>query len=60
MTIAKYVVPAEGLMIVDPAQVGTPGKFLPAEGRMVEWSEYWNRRLLQGDVHEAEAPAHPD
>ena len=59
MTIATFIVPAEGLLIVDPAQVSTPGKFLPVEGRMGEWSEYWNRRLLQGDVLETAAPAEP-
>ena len=45
-----YVVPAAGLLIPDPAQLGTPDWFLPVAGRDVQWSEYWNRRELDHDV----------
>ena len=56
MVVTKFIAPAPDMKIVDPVQVGTPDKFLPVGGRMVEWSEYWNRRLLQGDVHEVAQP----
>ena len=52
-----YIVPAPGLLIPDPAQLGTPDKFLPAVGRDVQWSEYWNRRELDGDVIVTAPPA---
>ena len=44
------VIPAAGLTIVDPAAGQGPEMFLPAEGREVEWSAYWERRLRDGDV----------
>lgn len=43
--------------VPDPAQQGTPGYWLPADGRDVEPSMYWTRRLLDGDVVEAAPPA---
>lgn len=43
--------------VPDPAQQGTPGYWLPAEGRVVEASMYWTRRLIDGDVVEAAPPA---
>lgn len=45
--------------VPDPAQAGTPGYWLPADGREVEDSMYWARRLIDGDVVEAAAPAAP-
>lgn len=45
-----YVVPKPGLQIVDPAVVRTPARFLSAEGRLVELSHYWTRRVADGDV----------
>lgn len=38
--------PASGLMIKDPIY----GDFLPPSGRVVEVSDYWTRRLRDGDV----------
>lgn len=42
--------------VPDPAQRGTPGYFLPPEGREVTSSMYWTRRLIDGDVVVAAAP----
>jgi hypothetical protein len=47
-----YVVPAAGLTIPDPAMQGTPDYYLPPEGREVQPSGYWTRRLIGGDVTE--------
>lgn len=46
------VIPKTGLQIADPDQ----HDYLPAEGRVVPPTEYWTRRLLDGDV----ALADPD
>ena len=46
--------------VPDPAQQGTPGYWLPAEGREVESSMYWTRRLIDRDVVEAQPPAEPE
>ena len=54
-----YVKPAPGFRIVDPAQMNTPDVFLPPVGREVQASEYWHRRLRDGDVVQADAPADP-
>lgn len=43
--------------VPDPEQAGTPGYWLPADGREVEPSLYWTRRLIDGDIVEAEPPA---
>ena len=45
-----YVVPAPNMKVPDPQQRGTPGYYLPAEGRRVEQDDYWVRRLRDGDV----------
>jgi hypothetical protein len=45
------------IRVPDPSQQGTPGYWLPGEGREVESSMYWARRLIDGDVVEAPAPA---
>ena len=54
-----YIKPAPGMRIVDPAQMNTPDAFLPPAGREVQASEYWHRRLRDGDVVAADAPADP-
>jgi hypothetical protein len=41
-----YVQPAPGLVIRDPDLLD----LLPAAGREVPASDYWNRRLRDGDV----------
>lgn len=41
-----YVKPAPGLVIRDPDL----RDFLPQEGREVPDTDYWNRRLRDGDV----------
>lgn len=43
--------------VPDPSQQGTPDYWLPADGREVEYSLYWTRRLIDGDVVEALPPA---
>jgi len=50
-----FVKPAKGLQVPDPAL----RDFLPKEGRKVIPSEYWTRRLLDGDVKETDPPAEP-
>lgn len=51
-----HVKPASGRQIPDPEK----GGYLPPEGREVEASAYWLRRLAEGDVTEAAAPAVPE
>ena len=46
-----YVKPAPGLRIVDPVL----RDFLPEDGRLVTPSDYWHRRLRDGDVLQAPA-----
>jgi hypothetical protein len=43
-----FVVPAAGLTVIDPAS----GQALPPEGKNVERSTYWIRRVNEGDVTE--------
>lgn len=50
-----YVKPAAGLTIVDPLL----RDHLPPEGREVQPSEYWTRRIRDQDVIEAKPPAPP-
>jgi hypothetical protein len=46
-----YVIPAEGLLVPDPAAIGSSEQVrLPAEGKLVEDTNYWQRRLRHGDV----------
>lgn len=44
----KYAVvkPKEGFIVRDPLS----GLKLPAEGKKVKLSNYWNRRIADGDV----------
>lgn len=44
-----FVKPLSGRNIPDPDK----GGFLPPEGRAVEASAYWLRRVSEGDVFEA-------
>lgn len=44
-----YVKPTEGRTVPDP----TRGDILPPEGREVESTQYWQRRILDGDVVES-------
>ncbi|MCW8918911.1 MAG: DUF2635 domain-containing protein [Gammaproteobacteria bacterium] len=47
-----FIKPKEGLRVIDPEQ----GDALPVEGREVEKTSYWIRRLNDGDVIESDAP----
>lgn len=48
----QFVKPADGLTVRDPAR----GDHLPAEGREVALTTYWQRRLRDGDVVPATKP----
>lgn len=48
-----YLKPNAGRTVPDPAR----GDVLPPEGREIEATQYWQRRLNDGDVQEAAAPA---
>ncbi len=43
-----FIIPVEGCLVPDPARGGV----LPADGRNVEPSTYWLRRLEAGEVTE--------
>lgn len=45
-----YVKPTEGRAVPDPAR----GDTVPPKGREVEASQYWHRRIADGDVVESE------
>lgn len=45
-----YVIPAPGMKVPDPAMAGTPDYYLPPEGRLVQPSDYWHRRVRDLDV----------
>lgn len=45
-----FLIPAKGFKVPDPAALDTPDDHLPAEGRLVEESGYWQRRIADGDV----------
>ena len=47
-----YVIPAQGLTIVDPDLKDR----LPAEGREVPESGYWRRRIAEGSVIDGQPP----
>lgn len=49
-----HVKPASGRQVPDPEK----GGFLPPEGREVEATAYWLRRLAEGDATEA-SPVKP-
>lgn len=44
-----YIQPIQGRNVPDPVR----GDLLPSEGREVEPTQYWQRRLNDGDVTEA-------
>lgn len=48
-----YLTPAPGRMVQDPER----GDQLPALGREVSDNQYWQRRLIDGDVVRGQAPA---
>lgn len=50
-----FIKPAEGMVIPDPDRHDN----LPAAGRDVPASDFWMRRLRDGDVMTAEMPAEP-
>lgn len=50
-----HVKPAQGRQVPDPDRGGP----LPPEGRVVESTQYWQRRLADGDVVEASPEAQP-
>jgi len=56
-----YVKPAPGRVVVDPARLKGRREeaFLPAEGRHVADSDYWIRRLRDGDAIETDPPIPP-
>ncbi len=47
-----YLVPAPGRTVRDPKTL----EALPAEGRAVEMTPFWKRRLADGDVTEGKPP----
>lgn len=47
-----YVIPKEGQAVPDPERVDT----LPADGRDVPETQYWLRRLADGDVQRGQPP----
>lgn len=51
-----YVKPAEGRAVPDPEN---GGELLPAAGRSVLNTAYWQRRLKDEDVIEADPPEEP-
>lgn len=50
-----FVKPTPGLSVPDPAR----GDTVPPEGREVEPTQYWQRRIADGDVVEATAETPP-
>ena len=49
---SKYLTPAPGRTVRDPKNL----EALPAEGRAVEMTPFWKRRLADGDVTEGKPP----
>jgi hypothetical protein len=50
-----FVKPAPGLLVPDP-DAAAHARWLPPEGREVPETEYWRRRLADGDVTPAARP----
>lgn len=48
-----YVKPVEGRQVPDPEK----GGFVPPEGRHVDRTQYWLRRIADGDLLQANPPA---
>lgn len=56
MKLARmFVVPAPGLRVPMPEARPPMSRHLPPEGAEVEATEYWRRRLADGDVRLAAA-----
>jgi hypothetical protein len=53
--VSMYIKPREGFVIPDRDR----RDYLPAEGREVPSTDYWNRRLRDGDVVIAAPPEPP-
>ncbi len=53
MNTLTHIKPVENRIVPDPYM----NDALPAEGRKVELDQYWNRRLLDGDITIVEEPA---
>lgn len=51
-----YLIPAQGRTVADPDR----GDALPAEGREVAFTQYWQRRVADGDVSEGQRPTDAD
>lgn len=49
---SMYLIPAPGRTVRDPKSL----EALPAEGRAVEMTPFWKRRLADGDVTEGKPP----
>lgn len=47
-----FLVPVQGRPVADPDR----GDHLPAEGREVAFTQYWQRRVADGDVVEGQRP----
>ena len=47
-----YIRPTEGRHVPDPER----GGFLPPHGRYIEASQYWLRRINDGDIVETDPP----
>lgn len=47
-----FVKPLNGQQVIDPDF----GELLPPEGRRVEDNQYWQRRIMDGDVEVAADP----
>lgn len=47
-----YLIPAQGRTVADPER----GDDLPPDGREVAFTQYWQRRVADGDVGEGQRP----
>lgn len=54
-----FVKPAPGLLVGDPEARPPMPRHLPATGAEVPDTEYWRRRLADGDVVAAKPPRTP-
>ncbi|MGE4323989.1 MAG: DUF2635 domain-containing protein [Sphingobium sp.] len=52
-TPLRWIRPKPGLVVRDPADAAP----LPGQGKGVEWSGYWQRRLDDGDIAETDQKA---
>lgn len=50
----RYYRPKPGLQVRDPDSGGAP---LPAEGKGLTWSSFWQRRLDDGDIEPTDKKA---